>query len=144
MKIEIHCDERDAVNEITVEKYHILKDGSRHKISGYMEIGLPEGVSFSDEQIIAPIAGDTLKHLEINDGDALLVKINSKFKENILSVWRTPNGLTAKFAYFFGNSVLLHNKDSWKQKWKRDEVTKIGESVGVIKNFASLAARKQS
>ncbi len=46
-------------------------------------------------------------------GDILIVKTNSQFKEDVLSLFDTPDSITAGLAYENFDDVSIHNKNDW-------------------------------
>lgn len=69
------------------------------------------------------VTGNRLEHLGIFSGDSLICRETSEYTPGVLSVWQTPDGITAKFGCIQDDgSVVLYNKAGWEQQFKPGEV----------------------
>lgn len=80
-----------------------------------------------------PITGDSMEGEGIFHGDILITRLAHLYTdENKIGVWQTPHGRTAKVAYqSFDDSIVLHNKGEWTQKWQTDQVKLVGIFVRI-------------
>lgn len=86
--------------------------------------------------VAVPVEGDSLIDLGILDGDLLIMRITQNYEDGRIGVWQTPNGRTAKFAYYDRDDlVVLHNENGWRQSWDPSEIRLLGVVVRVERDL---------
>jgi SOS-response transcriptional repressor LexA len=69
------------------------------------------------------VSGESLKVSGIFDKDWLICRETWRYEPGKIGVWRTPEGLTAKYAAIDKDGfILLHNHNGWKRTWESGEV----------------------
>ncbi len=98
-------------------------------------IGVPRGSRSDTNFIVFEECGDSLTDFGICKGDSIIVKPIEKLDENRITVWETPDGRTAKFAYENFGDITLYNKKDWLMRYPAKKVKLIGAVVAVQKNL---------
>lgn len=114
----------------------IPDDYTDWEIKGFRDVRMlpvtETGVRFA----AVPVEGDSLKKLGILDGDMLIIRVTRNYEDEALGIWQTPSGRTAKYAYYHvDDSVVLHNKNGWKQSWLPDQLRLLGIVVRVERDM---------
>jgi SOS-response transcriptional repressor LexA len=82
-----------------------------------------------------PVCSDTLEHFGVKEGDYLIVRETDCLDEDSISVWDTPDGRTAKFAYENFGDITLYNKKDWLRSYPEKDVKLIGIAEAVQKRL---------
>jgi hypothetical protein len=104
---------------------------------------LPAGV-YQEGMVVYRVTGAALCEYGADDGDLILVKPASRLNENLITVWETPTGTKAMFAYENFGDVTLYNPHADSQiRYKAKEVKLIGEAVQALRNLTTLTGPKK-
>lgn len=92
----------------------------------------------SDRFAAVHVCGNSLQNFGILDGDILVFKFadfwQSAYRHRIC-LWQTPHGITAKFADFTNETIILHNQNGWKQEFEITDCKLIGVVVRVERDL---------
>lgn len=106
---------------------NIPDDATEWEITGFRNVRKIATSDHNASFAIVPLQGDSLKELNIVDGDMAVMRITRDYIDGKLGVWQTPHGRTCKFAYYdFDGSVVLHNENGWQQRWDATELRLLG------------------
>lgn len=100
-----------------------------------IDIALPEGEKPDTEFLAVENVSDLLKEFGVCEGDFLIVKPIKKLDENRITVWDTPDGRTAKFAYENFGDITLYNKKDWLRRYPAKKVKLIGAVVAIQRSL---------
>ncbi len=70
-------------------------------------------------------------------GDILIVKTNSQFKEDVLSLFDTPDSITAGLAYENFDDVFIYNKNGWVARFPVQDVKFVGVKFVELKEIST-------
>lgn len=114
----------------------IPDDHTDWQITGFRDVRLIESTDQMARIVAVPVEGESLKDQGILDGDLLICRLTTNYEDGALGVWQTPDGRTAKYAYYdFDSSVVLHNENGWRQTWDAADVRLVGIVVRVERDL---------
>lgn len=94
----------------------------------------PDFVLSTDNNIYAlEMRSDVLSDCGVCKGDILVVRETSSLNENAITLWKTPHGHFAMFVYDNFGDITFYNKSGIQMRFKKTEVTLIGEAFCVQK-----------
>lgn len=96
------------------------------EIVDYRDVRPVENGTRDARYFITAVDGPSLEAENILDGDLLLCRITHNYEVGRLGIWQTPNGRTAKYAYYEDGFVVLHNDNGWRQEWAFGDVRLLG------------------
>lgn len=111
-------------------------DSMDWEITGFRDIRVVTTTDQHQRLIAVPVRGDSLTCQHIYDGDYLICRITSDYEDDRIGLWQTPDGRTAKFAYYdYDGSVVLHNGGCWSQRWAPEDIRLLGLLVRVERDY---------
>ncbi len=91
-----------------------------------------------EELVCFWVNNDALSDFGVDEGDALIVKVTNRLDENRITVWDTPDGQTAKFAYENFGDITLYNKKDWLKSYPAKDIKMLGVAVCVQKTLEAV------
>jgi SOS-response transcriptional repressor LexA len=82
------------------------------------------------------VSGESLKASGVHNGDWLICRETSRYVPGKIGVWRTSDGLTAKYAAIDNDGfIILHNHNGWKRKWSSEDIKLVEVVVRLERDF---------
>jgi SOS-response transcriptional repressor LexA len=82
------------------------------------------------------VSGESLKASGVHNRDWFICRETRHYVPGRIAIWRTPDGLTAKYAAIDRDgSVLLHNHNGWKRKLEPHDVSLVEVVVRLERDF---------
>jgi len=110
------------------------KPKEKQKTKGERSVALKKS-EVGKEYFCVDVGSDTLEDFGVSEGDCLIVKVTDVIDENRITVWDTPDGRTAKFAYENFGDIALYNKKDWLRSYPAKKVKMLGVAVYVQKGL---------
>jgi hypothetical protein len=93
--------------------------------------------SLGKEYLILQLLTNTLEHQGILKNDFLIVNTSAEFKEDVLSAFQTPDGITIGFAYENFDDVAVHNQNGKLIRFPAKNVKHIGVVCRIERDLQS-------
>jgi hypothetical protein len=87
------------------------------------------------EYLVLQMLTKFLKHQGIFKNDFLIVNTDAKFKEDALSVFQTPDGITVGYAYENFDDTAIHNQNGKLMRFLAKNVKHIGVVCRIERDF---------
>ncbi len=91
--------------------------------------------SLGKEYLILQMLTNSLQHQGIFKNDFLIVNTNATFKEDVLSAFQTPDGVTIGFGYENFDDVAVHNQNGKLMRFPAKDVKHIGVVCRIERDF---------
>ncbi len=91
--------------------------------------------SLGKEYLILQMLANTLEHQGILKNDFLIVNTDATFKEDVLSAFQTPDGITLGYAYENFDDVAVHNQNGKLMRFPAKNVKHIGVVCRIERDF---------
>jgi hypothetical protein len=94
------------------------------------------------EYLVLQMLTNSLKHQGIFKNDFLIVNTDAKFKEDVLSAFQTPDGVTLGFAYENFDDTAIHNQNGKLMRFPAKNVKHIGVVCRIERDLQSFSRER--